>query len=52
MMRAAIEHHQAGRIDQAVTIYQQVLNIEPENGDALGLMGAVALQRGDPARAV
>jgi tetratricopeptide (TPR) repeat protein len=44
---SALEHHQAGRIDEAVQIYQQILQADPDNADALHLMGNATGQLGD-----
>ncbi len=37
-------HHQAGRLSEAEGIYRQVLAVDPDNFDALHLLGVVALQ--------
>jgi predicted O-linked N-acetylglucosamine transferase (SPINDLY family) len=42
----AIEHHQAGRLQAAEQIYQQILAVEPAHADALHLLGVVAHQVG------
>ena len=42
----AVSHHQAGRLDQAKTLYERVLGAEPENADALGMYGILAHQAG------
>ncbi|MDA0703498.1 MAG: tetratricopeptide repeat protein, partial [Proteobacteria bacterium] len=44
--------HQAGRIDQALALYRQVLKANPRNADALHLSGLALLQSGDAAGAV
>ncbi|MDB5991167.1 MAG: tetratricopeptide repeat protein [Herbaspirillum sp.] len=44
---SALEHHQAGRIDEALQIYQRILKADPDNADALHLMGNAAGQLGD-----
>lgn len=44
---AAIAHHQARRLDEAERLYRQILAGEPNNADALHLLGVVAHQRGD-----
>ena len=51
MLRAAADHHRAGRLDEAERGYAQVLAASPGNADALHLDGVIALQRGDAARA-
>lgn len=33
-LRFAVEHHNAGRLDQAEDIYREILDIEPENPSA------------------
>jgi predicted O-linked N-acetylglucosamine transferase (SPINDLY family) len=42
----ALAHHRAGRLPEAEAIYRQVLEAEPENFQALHLLGAAAHQRG------
>ncbi len=41
-----MNRHGAGRLDEAEAIYRQALQIEPENADALHLLGVIAHQRG------
>lgn len=48
----ALEHHQAGRLPAAEQIYRQVLEVQPNNADALHLLGVLARQVGQPAVAV
>lgn len=48
----ALEHHQAGRLAEAVDLYQQILQKDPDNTDALHLLGNIACQMGDAALAV
>lgn len=43
----AVAHHQAGRLDQAAKLYEQVLAQVPNQVDSQHLLGVVALQRGD-----
>ena len=43
----ALAHHRAGRIKEATQIYARVLQAEPDNADALHLMGNAAAQLGD-----
>jgi protein O-GlcNAc transferase len=51
-LRLAIAHHQAGRLSDAATMYRQVLTRDPENPDALQLLGVVALQSGNATQAL
>ena len=46
-MQTAIEHHRAGRLAEAVQIYQQILQDNPDHPDALHLMGKAAARLGD-----
>jgi tetratricopeptide (TPR) repeat protein len=48
----AVEHHRRGDLDRAERAYQAALAVDPNEPDALHLLGLVALQRGDPSRAV
>lgn len=45
-LATAIEHHQAGRWQQAEAIYRQVLAQVPDHPDATHLLGTVAMQIG------
>ncbi|MGO8753931.1 MAG: tetratricopeptide repeat protein [Gallionellaceae bacterium] len=49
LIQTALGHHQTGRLAQAEALYRQVLQIEPDNPDALHLLGALARQAGEPA---
>ena len=40
----AIAFHQAGRLSEAEKLYQQVLADNPQNADALHLLGVIAYQ--------
>ena len=42
----AIQHHQAGRLQAAEQIYRQILAVEPNQADALHLLGVIAYQVG------
>lgn len=48
---AALAHHRAGRLDQAVAGYEAVLARDPANAVALHLLGMASHQRGDHTRA-
>lgn len=47
----AVQHHQAGRLDNAEGIYRQILQVAPQQPDALHLLG-VLLRRQQPTMAV
>ena len=47
-----LAHHKANRFDKAAQSYQQVLNIEPNNVDALHLLGVILLTNGEPTSAI
>ncbi len=47
----ALEHHERGDLDRAARIYEAILAVDPNEPEALHLLGLVALQRGDPTRA-
>ena len=42
----AIQHHQAGRLQAAEQIYRQILALEPNQADAIHLLGVLAHQVG------
>ncbi len=44
--RLAVEHHQAGRLPEAETLYRQILAVEPTHSDCLHLLGVLAGQGG------
>src|SRR5471030_3326155 len=48
-MQTALEHHRAGRLAEAAQIYQRILEQDPNQPDALHLMGNAACQLGDAA---
>jgi len=45
LLKTGIAHHQAGRLDEAEAIYQEVLKQNPDEADALSLMGVLCRQR-------
>jgi len=46
MLGAAILHHQSGRLAEAQALYRRILAADPNNADALNLLGAIAHQLG------
>ena len=51
-LTTAIRYHQQGQLEQAARIYQGILARQADHPDALHLLGVVALQQGNPQRAV
>ena len=47
MLEELIQLHQAGRLDEAENGYRQLLAENPENAEALHLLGILRAQRGD-----
>ncbi len=41
-----MQHHSEGRLPEAENIYQQILQVSPNNAEALHLLGAIAYQSG------
>jgi len=52
LVARALECHRRNEIEEAESVYNQILVLDPDNADALHLKGAVAIQRGDYRRAV
>ena len=46
ILAAAIDHHNAGRLADADTLYRSILDIEPGHADATHLLGVIAFQKG------
>lgn len=46
-MGNALDHHRAGRIEDAQRIYQQILSLNSKHADSLHLLGMVAYSRGN-----
>jgi len=51
-LSAGLQHHQAGRLSEAETLYRHVLETEHENAEALHLLGVLIMQQGDGAQAI
>ena len=45
-IRAAIDHHRAGRLGEAELLYRQVLQQSPDHADAIQYLGVIAIQKG------
>lgn len=52
LLRAGLQLHQAGRVDEARTYYERVLSLDAQHPAANHLLGLVFLAGGDAARAV
>ncbi len=52
MFARALRSHQAGRLQEAEPLYQQVLEADPRHADALHMLGLLALQQGRSAAAI
>jgi len=46
LIETALEHHTAGRLTEAEAMYRQILVHDPNDADALHLLGALVAQRG------
>lgn len=46
LLAAALQHHQAGRLEEAEQLYRQVLRAIPRHADALHFLGILSHQRG------
>lgn len=51
LIKDAVAHHRAGRLEDAARLYRQVRQVLPDNFDAVQLSGVIALQQGRPAEA-
>ncbi len=51
LMEKGLQHHRAGRFEEAQSLYEQVLALKPRHPDALHLAGVAALQAGHSERA-
>src|SRR3954453_21206141 len=45
-VQAALQHHRAGRLQQAEQLYRQILQADPHQPDVLHLLGVLAYQCG------
>lgn len=46
LLQTAVDHHNAGRLAKAETIYRDVLRKKPDHPDALRLLGDIAMRMG------
>ena len=51
-VQLGIKYHEAGNLQQAESIYHQVLQVEPKNSAVLHLLGVIAAQRKDFVQAI
>jgi Tfp pilus assembly protein PilF len=51
-LETALQYHRAGHLPQAEQLYCQILQVQPEQVDALHLLGLVCQRTGRPGRAV
>ncbi len=51
-IRTGVEHHQAGRLLAAESVYRQILTENPQDFDALHLLGVIMQETGQPESAV
>jgi tetratricopeptide (TPR) repeat protein/2-polyprenyl-3-methyl-5-hydroxy-6-metoxy-1,4-benzoquinol methylase len=52
LIRKASQLHQAGQVQEAATIYRQVLDINPDHPDANHLLGVLVTRFGNPVEAM
>ncbi len=52
MLQRALQHQREGRLADAKTVYELVLQRQPRHSDALHMLGALAMQSQRPERAV
>ena len=51
-IKFARQHHTAGRLREAESLYRQILSVEPNHAEALHLLGLIALQCRQPLPAI
>lgn len=47
-MEVALQHQQAGRLQEAAAFYKQILSLRPDDADAMHMLGVVQIQLGKP----
>ena len=52
ILRQALAQHQAGQLQAASNLYQQILNSDPNHAEALHLLGVIAIQTSRPQDAI
>jgi len=52
LIERGLEHHRAGRLLEAKTVYEQALELDSRHPDALHLLGLILLQSGDTSAAI
>jgi tetratricopeptide (TPR) repeat protein len=52
ILTKATKLHEEGKLEEAEALYRQLLEVAPNDGDALHLLGIIAHQKGSPATAV
>ena len=52
VLKQALAHHEAGRLEEAQALYSRILRDDPENADALHYAGLALYQAGDTERAI
>jgi predicted O-linked N-acetylglucosamine transferase (SPINDLY family) len=52
MLEVGLQHHTAGRLADAEGAYRRILSQQPENADAMHLLGVLAMQAGQHAQAL
>jgi tetratricopeptide (TPR) repeat protein len=51
-LQEAVVHHQDGRLGEAQVLYREILDIDPEDSNALHLLGVTYYQQGFPETAI
>jgi tetratricopeptide (TPR) repeat protein/SAM-dependent methyltransferase len=49
-LQQALKHHEAGELEQAEALYQEIIRVDPGHADALHLLGVAAHQKADHRR--